>query len=102
MLVLLQSQDPARIMYGSDDLPVGITRGKYVDYGYVWTEFNPQNVSAAVTVSHGDSGFTYVLYEELRALAFAARHARYEETQVQALFHDNARALIDGVLAAQV
>ena len=63
---LFSSVDPKRICYGSDDLPVGVTRGKYVAWGYSWTQMDENNQT--FNKAHCDGRMTFVRYEMLRAM----------------------------------
>ena len=103
---LFSLADPTHICYGSDDLSVGIGRGKYIAYGYCWVSMTENNQS--FNTSHTDGRMTFVRYEMLRAMRRAAMHAHFTREQIEDLFHNNARRLIDdtrseleGVLAGQ-
>ena len=39
-----------RVMYGSDDIPVGVLRGKYIAFGFAWAYLSPTN--QAFNLSH--------------------------------------------------
>ncbi len=93
MDVLLSIAGPTRVMYGSDDLPVGITRGKYITFGYAWAELNETNHQ--FNLSHCHSEMTFVRYESLRALRRACRRHGYGKKEQERLFYDNAKELID-------
>jgi glutamate-1-semialdehyde 2,1-aminomutase len=92
---LFEGVGPERVMYGSDDIPVGILRGKYVTFGRAWAYLSETN--HALGLSHCDGRMTFTRYEQLRAMRRAARRHGLSEAQRQALFHDTARALIDSV-----
>ena len=93
MEVLLDIAGPDRVMYGSDDLPVGITRGKYITFGYAWAELNETNNS--FNLSHCNPAMTFVRYESLRALRNACRRCGYGTIEIEKLFFRNAALLID-------
>lgn len=84
-----------RICYGSDDFPVGVTRGKYIAYGYSWVQMDETNQS--FRISHCDGRMTFVRYEMLRAMRAAARHAGLAREGIEALFHGNASRLVETV-----
>ena len=58
-------------MYGSDDIPVGVLRGKYIAFGFAWAYLSPSNHS--LNLSHCDGRMTFTRYEQLRAMRRAAR-----------------------------
>jgi glutamate-1-semialdehyde 2,1-aminomutase len=83
-----------RVMYGSDDL-IGPMRGKYIAFGRAWCLLHPGNHS--LSLSHCNPEMTFIRYEQLRAMKRGARQIGLTEAQRNALFHDNARALVDSV-----
>lgn len=89
---LITSVGVERVMYGSDDLPVGVMRGKYVAFGYAWAYLSESNQS--LNLSHCDSRMTFTRYEQLRAMKRAAMRHRLTSAQVEALFHDTAAKLV--------
>lgn len=84
-----------RIMYGTDDLPVGITRGKYVAWGCGWTQMDRNNQS--FQIKHCDGRLTFVRYEMLRAMCRAAKNHRLTRQQIEDLFYNNAANLVNAV-----
>ncbi len=72
-----------RVMYGSDDAPVGVWRGKYVTWGYAWAYLSPDNHQ--FNLSHCDGRMTFTRYEQLRGMRRAA--ARYGATHQQIADH---------------
>lgn len=93
MDVLLSIAGPDRVMFGSDDLPVGISRGKYITFGFAWTELNEHNHS--FNLSHCRPDMTFVRYESLRALRLACRRQCYGTDEITRLFYTNAKELIE-------
>lgn len=81
-----------RVMYGSDDVPVGVLRGKYISFGYGWAFLSETNHQ--LNLSHCDSRMTFTRYEELRAMKRAAQSVSLTDSQIEALFYDNAVSLI--------
>ncbi|MEO6908426.1 MAG: amidohydrolase family protein, partial [Abditibacteriaceae bacterium] len=81
-----------RVMYGSDDVPVGMTRGKYISWGHSWAYLSPENQN--LNVLHCDGRLTFVRYEQLRAMRHAAQRYGATAAQTAALFNDTAKALV--------
>lgn len=84
-----------RVMYGSDDLPVGVARGKYVAFGRAWAFLSETN--HRLDLSHCDGRMTFVRYEQLRAMRRAADRLKMTAAQAAALFHDTAAGLVGAV-----
>ena len=84
-----------RVMYGSDDIPVGVLRGKYISYGYAWAYLSEKN--HALNLSHCEARMTFTRYEQLRAMYRAARRLGMTPAQTQALFYDTAASLVEKV-----
>lgn len=82
-----------RVMYGSDDVPVGVLRGKYVAFGHAWAYLSETNHNMSLV--HCDGRMTFTRYEQLRAMKRAARRQGLGRPEIEALFHDNALRLID-------
>lgn len=86
-----------RVMYGSDDIPVGVVRGKYVAFGFAWAYLSPENQS--LNLDHCDGRMTFTRYEQLRAMRRAGRRLGITPAQNRALFHDTAAGLVASVRA---
>lgn len=84
-----------RVMYGSDDVPIGVLRGKYITFGFAWTFFSESNSS--VNLSHCGKQMTFTRYEQLRAMRRAARRVGVTQEQHEALFYGTAAKLIESV-----
>lgn len=82
-----------RIMYGTDDFPVGVTRGKYIAWGHAWAQMDGHNQS--FTTLHCDGRFTFVRYEMLRAMRRAMKNQRLTQQQVEDVFYNNADRLVN-------
>ncbi len=89
---LLHSVGPDRVMYGSDDLPVGVLRGKYVAFARAWAFLSEKNHS--LNLSHCDPRMTFTRYEQLRAMARTARRMGLSPGQSDDLFYGTARRLV--------
>jgi glutamate-1-semialdehyde 2,1-aminomutase len=79
-------------MYGSDDIPVGIMRGKYITFGFAWSFLSEQNHSLSLVLA--DPRMTFTRYEQLRGMCRAAQRLKLTPKQLQALFHDTAANLV--------
>jgi hypothetical protein len=79
-------------MYGSDDIPIGVLRGKYIAFGRAWAFLSESNHTLGL--SHCDGRMTFTRYEQLRAMRRGARRVRMTATQNQALFCGTAEALV--------
>ena len=90
---LIRTVGIERVMYGSDDVPVGVLRGKYISFGYGWAYLSEKNHS--LNLSHCEPRMTFTRYEQLRAMKRAAQSLKLSDTQIEALFYDNADALIN-------
>lgn len=84
-----------RVMYGSDDIPVGVLRGKYIAFGYAWGYLSETNHS--INLSSCEGRMTFTRYEQLRAMRRAAKRLALTEDQNRAVFHDTAWQLVEGV-----
>ena len=82
-----------RVMYGSDDLPVGAARGKYITFGYAWTYLHESN--HRFDLSACESEMTFVRYEQLRAMRRAARRLSLTRPQIKDLFCNTAMRLVE-------
>ena len=81
-----------RVMYGSDDIPIGVLRGKYVTFGFAWAYLSEKNHS--FNLSHCESRMTFTRYEQLRAMHRAARRLGMTRAQTEALFYNTAANLV--------
>jgi glutamate-1-semialdehyde 2,1-aminomutase len=86
-----------RVMYGSDDIPVGVLRGKYIAFGYAWAYLSETNHS--LKLSHCDSQMTFTRYEQLRAMRRATLRLGINQQQIEAMFYDTAAELVGSVRA---
>ncbi|WP_406698971.1 amidohydrolase family protein [Singulisphaera sp. Ch08] len=88
-----------RVMYGSDDIPIGLMRGKYVAFGFAWAFLSPKNQT--LNLAHCDGRMTFTRYEQLRAMRRAAQRLGITPAQNQALFFDTAMNLVQSVRSEQ-
>jgi glutamate-1-semialdehyde 2,1-aminomutase len=89
---LMATVGPDRVMYGSDNIPVGNVRGKYITFGYAWAFLSETNHTLGLT--HCNPQMTFVLYEQLRAMRRAAMRLGLTRLQVEDLFHNTAVRLV--------
>ena len=89
---LIRYVDIDRVLYGSDDIPVGIARGKYVSFGYAWAYLSETNHN--VNLSHCDGRMTFTRYEQLRAMKRASEAVGLSRNDIEAMFSGNAERLI--------
>jgi glutamate-1-semialdehyde 2,1-aminomutase len=82
----------SRISYGSDDLAVGVSRGKYIAYGRAWVTMTESNQT--FNTDHCDGRMTFTRYEMLRGMRRAARKAGFTQDDIEDLFLRNAERLI--------
>lgn len=94
---LMAAVGPDRVMYGSDDIPVGVGRGKYIAFGFGWAYLSETNHSLGLT--HCDGRMTFTRYEQLRAMRRAAIRLNLGRDQIEDLFHNTAAELIASVRA---
>lgn len=90
---------PERVMYGSDDVPVGVLRGKYVTFGFAWAYLSETN--HAFNLTHCEPQMTFTRYEQLRAMRRAALRLELSQDQLEALFYTTAAELIAAVRAGR-
>lgn len=83
-----------RVMYGSDDVPVGVLRGKYVAFAFAWAYLSETNHT--MSLAHCDGRMTFTRYEQLRAMRRAAHRVGMNRREIDALFYDTAEALVAG------
>jgi predicted TIM-barrel fold metal-dependent hydrolase len=96
---LMAGVGPDRVMYGSDDLPVGAARGKYIVFGRAWAFLSERN--HRLDLSHCDPRMTFVRYEQLRAMRRAAMRLGLGGPEIEDLFHNTAARLIHSMKPAR-
>ncbi|HUT25689.1 MAG TPA: amidohydrolase family protein [Sumerlaeia bacterium] len=92
---LISAVGADRVMYGSDDLPVGVLRGKYVAFGRAWSFLSESNQT--LDLSHCDPRMTFTRYEQLRAMRRAAQRLGLGKREIKALFFETATDLVGRV-----
>ena len=81
-----------RVMYGSDDIPVGVMRGKYIAMGFAWSFLSETNHK--LNLSHCEPRLTFTRYEQLRAMRHAAKRLGLTDGQIKKLFYETAAELV--------
>lgn len=80
-----------RILYSSDS-HAGWMRAKYVWWGYAWQYLQ----EGVLDTAHCDPRATFVNYEQVRAMRYAARRHDFDKETIEAIFYDNALKMIHG------
>ena len=93
--VLTAGVGPDRVMYGSDDLPVGASRGTYITFAYAWAFLSEKNHS--LDLSHCNPQMTFVRYEQLRAMRYAVIRLGLSRNHIENMFHNTAARLVQSV-----
>jgi uncharacterized protein len=99
--VALQYFGPRRILYGSDN-PILYMRGRrqYRGRTYLNRTSHPFHFNQDREPPEVEATYTLFLYEDLRAIQQACVELGLTERPLlEAIFHDNAARLIDGILA---
>lgn len=96
--ILFRRFDRSRVLYGSDNAPAGIERGKYVTFGRAWA-FLGDRTKGGLDLSHCDPRATFVCYESLRAMRRGADAVGLTRAEVEGIFWGNAVGLIERVRA---
>lgn len=82
-----------RVMYGSDDIPVGVLRGKYVAFGFAWAYLSETN--HALSLVHCNPQMTFTRYEQVRAMRRAAHRLGLGKPEIERLFWTTAHDLVE-------
>ena len=90
--VLFSRGPRERILFGTDNLPAGVERGKYVAFGYAWQVLTEENQT--FDLAHCNPDPTWVAYEELRGLRRIAHRFSFTQGEIEDLFWNNARRLL--------
>jgi hypothetical protein len=90
--VLFSRGPRERILFGTDNLPAGVDRGKYIAFGYAWATLTETN--HRFNLSHCNPDPTWVVYEELRALRRIAIRYNFDQGDIDDLFYNNTARLL--------
>jgi glutamate-1-semialdehyde 2,1-aminomutase len=96
---LYQAVGLDRVMYGSDDLPVGVLRGKYIAFGFAWAYLSPANQT--LELSHCEGAMTFTRYEQLRAMQRAGKRLGLGKEEHEKIFYRTAAELVRAVRGEQ-
>jgi hypothetical protein len=99
--VALDHLGPRRILYGSDN-PIFYMRGRrqYNDRSYVNRTNYPFHFNQDREPPEIEATYTLMMYEDLRAIKQACQELGIvARPDIEAIFHDNAAGLINGILA---
>ena len=94
--LLLQLVGPTRLLYGSDDLPACVDRGKYVTWGEGWMHGNEDSMIRS-GLTHCDTRMTFIRYEVLRAMARAIQRHQLSSQEIESIFYTNGASLVAGI-----
>ena len=83
--LLMKHEDRKRVMFGSDNICAGGTRGKYVTWGRGWTLFEGDEGAP-----HCDGRPTFVIYEQLRHEKQVADMLGLSKNEIEDHFFGNA------------
>ena len=99
--VALEHIGPQRILYGTDN-PILYMRGRrqYRDRTYLNRTSYPFHFNQEREAPEIEAGYTLYMYEDLRAIKQACEELGItDRSQIEAMFHDNAARLIEGILS---
>lgn len=87
--LLMKHESLERIMFGSDNVAAGCSRGKYTTYAKAWI-FSTEEEH----IQHCDNRATLVVYEQLLQQKRAAEMLELSDDAINRIFYANAEALI--------
>lgn len=93
--VLFSHGPRERILFGTDNLPSGVDRGKYIAFGYAWQVLKEDNHS--FDLSHCNPNPTWVTYEELRGLRRIAQRFNFTQGEIEDFFFNNASRMLASI-----
>lgn len=92
---LLSEIGADRVLHGGDGPGIAFARGMSIIYGFAWGDLTEQNNK--LDMSHCDGRMTFYLYEQLRAMRRATRRLKLTQAQIEDVFYNSARRLVDSV-----
>ena len=95
-MTLFEEFDLSRLMFGTDNLGAGALRGRYVEFGYFWDMIGRPGYKWNVPKLFSWQP-TFVVYEQLRAMARAARRVGLANRDIRSVFWNNAVKLIKDI-----
>jgi predicted TIM-barrel fold metal-dependent hydrolase len=78
-----------KILFGTDNVGAGMERGKITTFGYGWYTVNEHNTTA-FSAPHVPARPTFLAYENLRAIRYAARRKKWGRQEREDFFWNNA------------
>jgi len=78
-----------RILFGSDNFLAGMNRGKITAFGLGWFSINDKNTDA-FSAPHVPYPPTFLVYENLRAIRYAAKRKKWCRKEMEDFFWNNA------------
>ncbi len=90
----LQTVGPDRLLFGSD-LPITMVRGTREYAGDNYINHLEMTETEIGTAPLGDGGYTFLLYEELRALVRALEDCGYGRETMRQILYSNCSRLLD-------
>ena len=81
-----------RILFGTDN-PVGITRGKIASFGLGWFTVSENNTKS-LSAPHVPYRPTFLAYENLRAIRYAAKRKKWGKRERDDFFWNNASRIL--------
>ncbi len=91
--ILLDIWPRKRILFGSDNLPAGVTRGKIAAFGLGWFTVSAGNTKA-FSAPHVPYPPTFLAYENLRAIRYAAKRKQWGQQEWADFFWNNAARIL--------
>jgi predicted TIM-barrel fold metal-dependent hydrolase len=90
---------PSRLLYGTDN-PIFYMRGRRQWQGTTYVNHTdyPFHFNRGREPPDVEARYTLYLYESLRAIKYACESLHGDRAQIEAIFHGNARRLIDAIL----
>ena len=95
-ITLFEEFDLSRVMFGSDTLCAAGLRGRYVEFGHFWEMIGRSGYKWTVPKLFPWQP-TFVVYEQLRAMARAARRVGLAKKDIRNIFWNNAAKLIKDI-----
>lgn len=91
--ILLDIWPRARILFGTDNVPAGVERGKIASFGLGWYTVSENNTKA-FSAPHVPYRPTFLAYENLRAIRYAARRKKWGKREWADFFWNNAAGIL--------
>lgn len=87
--ILFDAWPLEKILFGTDNVGVGMARGKITTFGYGWYTISESNAKA-FSAPHVPDRPTFLAYENLRAIRYAARRKKWGRREQEDFFWNNA------------